>query len=27
VLAEGRLTAEFPRDEATEQRIMEAATA
>jgi ribose transport system ATP-binding protein len=27
VLAEGRLTAEFPRVEATEQRIMEAATA
>jgi ABC-type sugar transport system ATPase subunit len=27
VLAEGRLTAEFPRDKATEQRIMEAATA
>lgn len=27
VLAEGRVTAEFPRAEATEQRIMEAATA
>jgi ABC-type sugar transport system ATPase subunit len=26
VLAEGRLTAEFPRAEATEQKIMEAAT-
>jgi glycosyltransferase involved in cell wall biosynthesis len=26
VLAEGQLTAEFPRAEATEQRIMEAAT-
>jgi ribose transport system ATP-binding protein len=26
VLCEGRLTAEFPREEATEQRIMEAAT-
>lgn len=26
VLAEGRLTAEFPREEATEQKIMEAAT-
>jgi ABC-type sugar transport system ATPase subunit len=26
VLAEGRMTAEFPRLEATEQRIMEAAT-
>ena len=26
VLAEGRLTAEFDRDEATEQKIMEAAT-
>ena len=26
VLAEGRATAEFPRAEATEQRIMEAAT-
>ena len=26
VLCEGRLTAEFPRSEATEQRIMEAAT-
>jgi ABC-type sugar transport system ATPase subunit len=26
VLAEGRITAEFPRDEATEHKIMEAAT-
>jgi ABC-type sugar transport system ATPase subunit len=26
VLAEGRLTAEFTRDEATEHRILEAAT-
>jgi ABC-type sugar transport system ATPase subunit len=26
VLAEGRITAEFPRAEATEQKIMEAAT-
>jgi ABC-type sugar transport system ATPase subunit len=27
VLSEGRLTAEFSRDEATEAKIMEAATA